>query len=259
MTTPMLIGVSGVKRAGKDTTANFFEEFAAATKPAPLASRRRGFADVGKWAFARQFYPDISMKNAIKWVDTWKLDQTAYLTGTTKKVLPGSGFPLYGPVEPGILFRDVLAQFHTEGARDIYGDTFWVDQLLPLDDEGYSSMLSAMIGPSWWAHFGTTPWVHQQKLADVVDVCLITDNRFPNEVERIKELGGFTIKVRRKDAEDEVLAEAERLGRPVHRSELGIPDAEFDYVINNDDNNLDKARERSLFVWQEMRRKHANR
>jgi hypothetical protein len=90
--------------------------------------------------------------------------------------------------------------------------------------------------------------VIRPRIARTADICMITDLRFENELERIKELGGLCWKIQRKDAEDAVIAEAEAAGKPVHRSELGIPDDLFDKVINNDDNDLDLARLRTEII-----------
>lgn len=215
MNAPILIGIHGVKRAGKDTTADFIQKRAALFEPA-LFVVRHGFADKAKLAFARQYFPEITIDQALRWVDDFKEDPSAYF-----------GVPVFGlESNPDVLtvrFRDALAQFCTEGGRDIYGDNFWVDQLLPFDPFDPTNFLT------WYRNF------------DQADICLITDLRFENEVERIKRLGGYVWKIKRKDAEDAVIAEALAKGRDVHRSELGLPDSMFDIVIDNSDNDLKKA------------------
>jgi hypothetical protein len=249
---PILIGIHGVKRAGKNTTADFFQEFAWSSDPA-LSVRQRGFADKGKWAFARQYFPTISMEEAIKWVDEWKTRTDAHFYSPQTGVRPDSLLPVAGPLSDPVLFRDALAQFCTEGARDIYGDDFWVDQLLPVPrniDTG-----SIPVRPRWHEEFKLKQFGINNP-ATVADVCLITDVRFDNETQRVPVVGGYTVKVKRKDAEDAVLAEAERMGRPVHRSELGLPDMLFDFVIDNSDNDMDKAKERTRRVWEEINERH---
>lgn len=231
----ILIGLHGVKRAGKDTTADFFTEFAEASDPA-LSVVRRGFADKGKWAFMRQFIPNISMSDAIKIVDRFKEDEEAFLTYPFVNIVSGD------IQHATITFRNALAQFCTEGGRDVYGLDHWVDQLLPLDFD------------KLWPQYQAWQMSFVRKLdensAAPADVCLIRDLRFDNEMERIARCGGVKVKIRRKDAEDAVIEEAKRQGREVHRSELGIPDEQFDFVINNDDNDLALAKERSREVWE---------
>ena len=63
--------------------------------------------------------------------------------------------------------REFIQRFGTEGHRDIFGENFWVDMALPLDKD-YSDALY-----------------------------VVTDMRFPNEVERVISLGGRTVRVMR--------------------------------------------------------------
>jgi hypothetical protein len=58
--------------------------------------------------------------------------------------------------------REFLQRYGTEAHRDIFGDNFWVDMALPLDTD----------------HAGK--------------ILVVTDMRFPNEAERVKELSGHT-------------------------------------------------------------------
>ena len=71
---------------------------------------------------------------------------------------------------------------------------------------------------------------------------IITDMRFPNELEAIKKHNGITIRINR--------GLVERTGKmiqgPEHISETALDDAEFDYVIENDctiDDLIKKVRE----------------
>lgn len=245
MDTPILIGLHGVKRSGKNTTAGFIAEWAGAQSPA-LSALERGFADKAKWAFARQFFPTITMVQAIKWVDTFK-DSRAGIS------YPTSIGPKPGEVNyMSVLFRQALAQFATEGGRDIYGDDFWVDQLLPFNPPDWKK---PNVNQLWTNEFLVPLQPGADQLGKPADYCLITDQRFENEVHRIHALGGFSVKIRRKDAEDAVIEQARQQGREIHRSELGLPDDMFDYVINNDDNDLVKARERAMQMLKVLERR----
>ena len=71
---------------------------------------------------------------------------------------------------------------------------------------------------------------------------IITDVRFPNELEAIKKHNGITIRINR--------GLIERTGKmiqePEHISETALDNAEFDYIIENDctiDNLIEKVRE----------------
>lgn len=243
MDKPILIGIHGVKRAGKNTTADFITEWAARQLPA-LSTCQRGFADKAKWAFARQFFPDCTMEQAIKWVDEFKAIPTASFVSPPIRYTDDSGMPIPGPLgNQVVIFRDALAQFSTDGGRDIYGDDHWVDLLLPMPLAVYDDASRHRYREAWHQEFLAQG--RRASSARIADLCLVTDLRFDNELDRIKNLGGYNIKVRRKDAEDAVIAEAKAKGREVHRSELGIPDDRFDIVINNDDNDMEMARVRS--------------
>lgn len=68
---------------------------------------------------------------------------------------------------PSFNIRQFLQRYGTEAHREIFGDNFWVDQALPIDTE------------------------HMHRLL------VVTDMRFPNEVQRVKDLGGICVKVER--------------------------------------------------------------
>lgn len=232
MTSPILIGLHGVQRAGKNVTADFITELAMANDPA-LSVRQRGFADKAKWAYARQYFPDITMEDAIKWVDEFKF------SGEVTVHWDKSG-KLQSHWQDG---RTGIRQFATDGARDIYGQDFWVDQLLPL---GQNRIFEGR--PRWIDSFAID-WDSLTTMAVTARVCLITDERFPNEVKRVKDVGGVNWKIKRKDAEDAIIKQAEEEGKEVHRSDLSLPDEMFDVVIDNSDNNLDLARTRTALHW----------
>ncbi len=61
--------------------------------------------------------------------------------------------------------RQYLQLYGTEAHRDIFGDDFWIDMALPKNLD------------------------HSNK------ILVVTDMRFPNEIERVRELGGITVKV----------------------------------------------------------------
>jgi hypothetical protein len=88
--------------------------------------------------------------------------------------------------------RKYLQMLGTDGIRTVFPDA-WVDALF-LDYQGYAYNL-----PKW----------------------LITDMRFENEYNRVKQLGGYVVRINR--------------GKPAndHDSEILLDSHEFDYTINN--------------------------
>lgn len=219
MDTPLLVGISGVKRSGKNTAAWSIADWAVSVG---LTSFDRGFADKVKWAFARQFYPDMNMITAISWCDRFKEQ---------------GHVEIYDDPDTQIHFdevsgRDCLAHLGTEVGRDIFGYDFWVDQLLPMQFFDAKS--------DW----------RGQEFNDA-DICTISDLRFDNELARVKYLNGFLIKIRNQEAERAVIEEANAMGREIHRSELGLADELFDVVINND-STIDELNLRIRHVMNEV-------
>jgi hypothetical protein len=91
----------------------------------------------------------------------------------------------------------------TEWGRSLISDSIWVD----LAKE-------TIIG-------------HLDRGCNVV----ITDMRFPNEVKMVRELGGHTIMINRKD--NVHAAQASVHGATSHASDVTIDHSEFDFIINN--------------------------
>jgi len=215
---PLLVAFHGVKRSGKDTAASFLEEWASGRS---LSFKRRGFADYAKWAWVRQFIPDINMSDAISWMDDHK-------DAGWNVVIEHPNAPTKHLVT--VDFRQCMAQFSTEGARLIYGEDHWVNLLLPVST--YIDDNDLPLYPKWHDSFAV--FVHLLRLPSVADVCAIHDMRFDNELQRVRTLGGVNVKIRRIVAEDAVREEAQKRGLAIHESELGLPDQEFDYVVSND-------------------------
>lgn len=90
--------------------------------------------------------------------------------------------------------REFLQRYGTEGHREIFGDNFWID--------------------SFW---------HSNDFSDC-QVLIITDCRFDNEAESVKEKGGTIIKIKNDRAEKET---------DKHDSESGISKSLIDLTINN--------------------------
>ena len=81
---------------------------------------------------------------------------------------------------------------------------------------------------------------------------IITDTRFPNELQAVKDNGGLTIKIVRPKERELVLRNANTLIdtrktlEPKHKSETALDNATFDYTLENDgtlDELIDKIRD----------------
>jgi len=228
----VIIGLHSVKNGGKNTTADFISAWCASRH---LTCKQGSFAAKAKWAFTRQFFPDCTMEWAIEWFDSNKNNDNIRVVIEHRRYPSDHG--------ADVQIRQCMAQFATEGGRDIYGYDHWVNQFLPDDKIIFAEFLKDEYNYHTWHESFTIDGGRR-----VAHVCPITDVRFENEVERIHKLHGIAIKIRRKDAEDAVIEEFKQQGKEIHRSELGLPDEMFDFVINNDDNDMDLARQRTESV-----------
>jgi hypothetical protein len=158
---PRLIGLSGRSHSGKDAACAALVKIAT-----PKTVERVAFADKLKMSACAALgieYQDaadaVAICNDIK--EHGRL--TVRLKGGT-----GSA------VISQFIGREYLQWYGTEAHRDIFGQNFWVDALLPFADVG--------------EHYGLA-W-HLNNLFPGADVIVVTDVRFPNEAERIISLGG---------------------------------------------------------------------
>jgi hypothetical protein len=122
-----LIGLTGPARAGKSVVA----ETLAHHNPGPTAIR--GFADLVKLSAAKSldvtFHPDdVGTKAVRRWADELKLNWSVQLTDGD------------GTVVHSISGRRFLQCFGTEAHRELFGETFWIDQM-DLDADGYELLV----------------------------------------------------------------------------------------------------------------------
>lgn len=217
---PRLIGLTGlpgyIKYAGKDTTADILSEI---VQGRGESVARAGFADKVKKSIAETFGIPVEDMDFFK--------ESARIVVTYADPTSSNS---YRRIEMD--GRDFIIKFATEGHRNVFHQDFWVDALLPT---GHSMATQGNIGaPTWYKNFGGNCW-------DVppADLCLITDLRFDNEAERIRDLGGEIWVIERK------------VGKPIqHISEKGIT---FDGNERRIDNNgsLDDLRDLVEMVWAE--------
>jgi len=110
-----------------------------------------------------------------------------------------------------ITMREFLQRYGTESHREIFGKDFWLDAALPL--------------PELWAPEGA-PEAAEYDDAYGDALYVVTDVRFPNEAERIKELGGTVVRVVGPPEVEEVT--------DGHASEAPLPDELVDLTLFND-------------------------
>jgi hypothetical protein len=121
-------------------------------------------------------------------IDRWLMEEMKGDEDAVWMLFDSSGSAL-GPM---FNTREFLQRYGTEAHREVFGDDFWVDMALAPDLD----------------HSG--------------DLLVVTDMRFPNEAQRVRDLGGVTVKVVR---------EVET-GHSAHPSEQNI-DHMIDYFLSN--------------------------
>lgn len=184
----MLIGLNGFLGAGKDEV---FKRIRDGVRPSDLQNlrcERIGFADKLKLSAAAALGVFDKDHNRNDWTDEeiieWMNDVKE--NGTIEIGISGDEWDR-------ISGREYLQWYGTEAHRDIFDTNFWVNQALP-----------------WDFH-------HSGKI-----VC-VTDVRFPNEIQRIKNLGGMLWRVIGPD----------QSSANTHASEIPIADNVADVDIAN--------------------------
>jgi hypothetical protein len=142
-----LIGLTGAARAGKDTVAGIIA--ARLGEVQGLAVQRQGFADLLKASAARALGFEGTVAECVAFCDRLKVAGSIFWRD-------GAGLN----DERGALSgREFLQHYGTEAHRDTFGESFWLDAVLPAGR------------------------------ADC-DLLLVPDVRFENEAERVIERAG---------------------------------------------------------------------
>jgi hypothetical protein len=187
-----VIGLTGRARAGKDTVASII-----ADELGDLHVIREGFADKLKISAARALGIAGTPEDCIAACDALKVD------GQVEVELG-----MFGPVDT-ITGRRFLQLYGTEAHRDVFGEDFWLDAVLP------TRLVTGDL-------FGSPALALDRFDADVL---VVSDVRFPNEAERVLDVGGEVWEVLRP-------------GGPLvegHSSEEPIPAGLVTRSIVNDD------------------------
>lgn len=196
-----LIGLNARARAGKDTA---FEVIFRAARAHDKKAQRVAFADKLKLSAARSvgFDPKdaaeaVAICNKIK--EGGHVNTVYY---DPEKLNPRGA---------SITGREFLQRYGTESHRDVFGDDFWIDALLPR--------------PSGASVDGEDERALRVRFPDT-DVVVVTDIRFENEARRIRGLGGEVWYI---DAD----ARLGELPAYAHVSERPLPERLIDRTLYN--------------------------
>lgn len=147
---PSIIGLTGHARAGKDTVAEFLLEMAEGR------AVRQGFADALKVSACRALGIAGSDPELIEFCNWLKTEGSVLV------------FDKLGQTKSRQTGRSFLQCYGTEAHREVFGDDFWLDAVLPEGREDF-------------------------------DVLVIPDVRFENEARRIIDRGGEVWRIERPD------------------------------------------------------------
>ena len=126
-------------------------------------------------------------------------------------------------------YREFLQKLGTEGMRDGLHTNVWINALFA----DYTPNPDKTMEESFQEQFLTGKSEIHFKLPN----WLLTDMRFPNEMDAVKDKGGITIRVNRPKPREMFLMNANTTidtRVPEHPSETALDNTEFDYVIEND-------------------------
>jgi hypothetical protein len=165
----MLIGLCGFKGSGKDTVAKYLVE--------KYDYEQMAFANKLKESVAALFDIDIDLIDDLK---NYQVNGNVVIEGFRR-----------------MTFRNMLQRYGTESHRDVFGENFWVDQVLP-DPVTY---------------YRADEWHLTRRI-------VISDARFENEQQRIRDLDGYVVRVDRFPSDGDT-----------HLSEARVE--KVDYAINN--------------------------
>jgi len=204
-----IIGVFGYAGSGKDTVGKLIQ-YNMSRSRIPIEELIEDYSN-NEWWMEEQSGWEIK-----KWAGKLKYI-ASIITGIPVEKFEDQEFKKtnLGP-EWGMTVRDLLQILGTEAMRDGLHKNVWVNALMA-DYKIHSE------------HFNDI--ANGRETGDGYPNWIITDTRFPNEAQAIKDKGGMVIKVDRPGV------------GPVngHPSEDALKDYNFDYVIHNDGsiNDLD--------------------
>jgi hypothetical protein len=225
----MIIGVNGKIGSGKDTVGKIIQYLTSECGNSN-SSRHRTYAEFlkrGGGSNLRNFDQH--------YVSDWEVKKFAGKLKTTASLLTGIDVEKFEDQEfkktflgqewdyieymnnsprgsiTKMTIRELLQKLGTEAMRDGLHTNVWVNALFADYNAGYT------ISPLDVDNQAPDNWI-------------ITDMRFPNEMEAVVEKGGLTIRVVR----DYALRGGPEDPKNIHPSETALDEAKFDYEIIND-------------------------
>lgn len=222
---PTLIALAGPSRSGKGTCAAVIKEVAATMG---LTVCERQLSGPGKQYVASAFRPEITEDEAIAWFEELKSRLNTRLNMLYDEEQSSDELRVIGLRAAGPVSLQQYLQRMLQGARDRWGEDFWTDKLLPIDEDSG--------GPAWRDSFLVDLGDDVDVQICLADVAVISDLRQVNEAKRVQKLGGVVLELIRPDVDDSYVT-----GRG-HITEQRLPKEVVDHVLPND-GTLDEFKE----------------
>jgi len=216
----MIIGINGKIGAGKDTVGKIIQGL--------LLMNKNQSSEIKKFAGKLKQIASILTGIPVEQFEDQEFKKT--LLGPewgTVKHNPLNAIPVFEDVQFNHLMsvRELLQKLGTEAMREGLHTNVWVNALFAdykLWSDGRKDWY-----PNW----------------------IITDMRFPNEMEAVVEKGGLTIRVVRPS----FMVDGKVIAKDLHPSETALDDAKFDYEIINEGTMEELVKKvRAILVKEEL-------
>jgi hypothetical protein len=219
----MIIGINGKIGAGKDTVGTIIQGLLLTNKN--QSSEIKKFA--GKLKQIASILTGIPVENFED--QEFKTTLLDVEWGTVQDV-PLNSIPPFADIQFNVMMsvREFLQKLGTEAMREGLHTNVWVNALFADYNPGYT------ISPLDVDNQAPDNWI-------------ITDMRFPNEMEAVEKRHGITIRVIRNNG-TRALSDMNN-----HPSEISLDDVKFDYEINNDGTMEELVKKvRDILVLEEL-------
>lgn len=243
--TPTLIALAGKSRAGKGTCATYLAELAAADG---FTSFERQLSDNGKWHLARIFFPEISRVDAVAWFEEQKrrpdTPWVSFHDGSRATIIRDDGMKAEMAEQP---LQKFIQHGLQEGGRDIFGEHFWTDMILPISSAWTDTDHNAS-GYFWEEGFFDEEsglQAEDEQGETWTDLAIISDLRQANEAERVRQCGGLVVEIHRPDIDDGYVTGKD------HITERGLSEELVDYHLHST-GDLDYFREIVTEMYQQI-------
>ena len=241
----MIIGISGRMGSGKDTIGTIIQGL--------LLTNKNQSTEIKKFAGKLKQIASILTGISVEKFEDQEFKTTLLDVewGTVQNV-PLNSIPPFADMQFNVMMsvREFLQKLGTEAMREGLHTNVWVNALFA----DYKAK---------WIPTGDAIEEDEVSLEKEYPNWIITDMRFPNELEAVIKKGGITIRVNRKlkiGAEDYGYtyvdvkqAVKDGIMAPEHPSETALDNTTFDYVIDNDGTMEELVKKvRDILVLEEL-------